>query len=909
MATRVFTFDQGPPELAGIAGLLSPGRTLLLVPTAMLGAHYKRLAEVDSLVLANPSGNFLFQRAIKELLPDRPFNGSEERLVLRRTFHEVANKDTVFERRLRQDVTSWRDALADLEERGLTFPQDAPADVGAELRDRLTALQTEFRKQCKKEGRESFGRLARAYIAGPMLDDIDQVVMVGFTFFTPLQQALLDACEKRGVCVSLFRPAPTRTNKAYSIFENTYADLPSAVPGPTSPVEAVTGESLLALRDNLFDVACRPTRHGDPSVRTLAFHHRHNEVSQALRRVGELLDSGVKPRDIVVVVRERGQYERLIEEEVQRLGLTSGGEPLKLTVPPRLLLLTPAGRFILAMYEIYGPDGLNMPPETFERLLASGWLGSLLQDTAAHVGAVTPQWLNGATTAGQWRERLVLLRRYLGRDDRSPRSAASYIDEATIDQWENALVLIERMCSRLFTEGEASITQHVERLLDELSRLSPEEMRQTEREVLERIRNELESATAQSTMQVDARDFSDILLGMAQQREDLADEDDAKPDELRVTTPEGFDTMHRPYVFYLGLDDATVPRRFSDTWPIPSRKMSQHAPLERYLFYTVVTGCTKELWLSFAENDQEGAYGPSVYLREVCRILVRDAFERPDDLPVVRTLAKTRVDPKFPIRRDAYRLDEIAHFALCPYRYKLERLDPRAGAYRSSFQINFLAQGRWLELIFNGLPARGEIQGKDLSRELNKVAGTALVQLTAEFPGLTRRQLTQLKQAVRVQRDKLLEYQKGYTFEAEPDRRLEFTLRRPGTEETDIRVSFSMCGIYRDGLFIKWNNVGQLHREWLLPAIESRNAGAQSIQGVTVLATLKDAVQWWSRLGNGILAHAGATNLSEKRRFDAHRGQVTSWIDSLEAGEFPKNPGPHCSLCPAQKECLGRNAE
>ena len=71
-------------------------------------------------------------------------------------------------------------------------------------------------------------------------------------------------------------------------------------------------------------------------------------------------------------------------------------------IEPRLLLLTPLGRFALALYELNRPGKLEITPDRFETMIASGWLGAAVQQTLHNLVAVRPQVFDHCETAADW---------------------------------------------------------------------------------------------------------------------------------------------------------------------------------------------------------------------------------------------------------------------------------------------------------------------------------------------------------------------------------------------------------------------------------------------------------------------------------------------------------------------------
>ena len=81
---------------------------------------------------------------------------------------------------------------------------------------------------------------------------------------------------------------------------------------------------------------------------------------------------------MAIVTRNGGEFVTVLQEEVRRLGVLE-----RLGIEPGLLLLTPVGRFALALYDLNAAGRLEHTPGQFEMMIASGWL--LLKSHASAV--------------------------------------------------------------------------------------------------------------------------------------------------------------------------------------------------------------------------------------------------------------------------------------------------------------------------------------------------------------------------------------------------------------------------------------------------------------------------------------------------------------------------------------------
>lgn len=90
-----------------------------------------------------------------------------------------------------------------------------------------------------------------------------------------------------------------------------------------------------------------------------------------------------------------------------------------------------------------------------------------------------------------------------------------------------------------------------------------------------------------------------------------------------------------------------------------------------------------------------------------------------------------------PAHRSHYRLEEVALYGLCPYRYKLERLSPPAKAHRETFQLRVLAQAEWLDALLRTLRDT-PIEKEALRTALHRSAEHVEAPIRTRFSGLRR---------------------------------------------------------------------------------------------------------------------------------------------------------------------------
>lgn len=289
-------------------------------------------------------------------------------------------------------------------------------------------------------------------------------------------------------------------------------------------------------------------------------------------------------KSIAIVTRNGAEFATILQEEARRLGLID-----QLRVEPRLLLLTPLGRFALSLYDMTRTGKLEITPDRFETMIASGWLGAAVQRTVRIFTSVRAQSFDQCSTLGDWEtafEQLTALTRTAPELARLPSSG---VEAGHIETWYRALKQIVDLHGRLFDNRPKSIAEHIKRLRDELSQLNPNDFRNDERELVERIILALQEVVGGSELQVDDREMGDLLSGMARGEEDNGDA--PEDNKVWVTTPESIDSVppdQAPHViFYLGLDQQRVPRPSSMPWPFFELDLDADAERERYLFLAV----------------------------------------------------------------------------------------------------------------------------------------------------------------------------------------------------------------------------------------------------------------------------------------------------------------------------------
>jgi hypothetical protein len=918
MPVVIVRYAETPPSDERLRTELAlTGDYTYIVATAALEDAREALAPSHQM---DDEGNpaLVFHKALRHFLASRLLTRAEERVALQRAMSRVAQGDAQREQQLRRDVFTWSEAIGDLAARGHSLDagispelqaQLVHQEIGALLRD----LQREYREAQRQAGKRTFEEAAFAYL-GTDYRPTSRVVLEGFTFLTPLQQHFVRTCLARGATVYFVHPYRDAQRRGFAVMDRTYGPFQAGAQERVLDTQsASSGNALGRLQRGLFTAAPSPVPPATDGRVTLEAHaHRHTEVTRCVEQIHQYLGQGILPEQIAVVTRNAAEFQTLLQEVAGLRGLD-----VTIGVPPRMLLLTPLGRFVLALYEVWRDGALQLDAEHLEAILASGWLGTAAQESVDPFSAVRVQMFNQCGTRAQWNEALERLHRLVAPQRlQGSRMPAASVNAATVSLWADGIERVETLCRQLFSGGERSIGAHVERLLNELDRLLPEQtMRQTEREVLGRIREVLLRLSESTSLAMRAAEFGDVLNSLVREYEQGQSEDAQEgaqqPGRVWITTPEGIDGYQKDYVFFLGVDNQRVPRAFVEPWPFYVPDIGEHQERERYLFLAVARAARQHLHLSFARADEGGVYRPSPYLEQVSDLLgvpITDVAAPPALSPTVaasrRSVGRAR--------RSTYKLAEIAHFALCPWRYKLERLSPSARQYRAEYQVILFAQAYWTNRALARMVDCEFPSGQDLLDSFHAVVDEKEEEVRKQFPALRPLHFATMRLHVRRALDYAAEkagdrpvsVRKGPSFEFEipdGDRTVHVTAAIPHVVERGI-AQYPLL----DDIMIS---------EWLLPANGSNTDRQPSIlDGIPVFTNQYAAVQWWQEtLRAGFFWQRARNSPSAPERFreDArtHYESAVQGIQDLlphiEAGHYPKNPGDHCRLCPVRGDCLG----
>lgn len=890
---------------------------------------YEHVVAANSLQLVRrrlqsllPAGSYReplrFDEAMRAKLPAPPLGRLNERINLQRGIRR-AIADPAIAQQVRHDLFAWLEALQllaaePLDLTGNVTPETIARFATPTVADVLRRLQLALRAQTTGP---TFEQAVHQMLAGGHFPLAPFVVMEGFTVLAPLHRRFVDACLSRGSTVCFVYPLAPAQARGFAMMRRTYAPYEPGAKVRSVPVAPWTAavSQLAWLRRALFAEEAPPLAIPPPdgSVTMRGYAHRHAEIAACMEQIRAYLDAGAYgPGDIAIVTRAPGEFEMLLQEQARLQGL-----PTQLAIAPRMLLLTPLGRFALTLYEIRQSGALRMTPAQFAGMLASGWLGSLAQATAGTFQAVQAQCFNRCRSLAEWRAALdaFAVRAMPPAGSRLP---AALVTPAVLTRWRDALAVVERMCDRLFTGSEQRMSDHIRLLLDELAQLDTHAIRESERAIIAKIGEALtEAAEKSSGLRLTAGEFGEVLNSLVKEYGHDADPAAATPENemVWIARPESIDSFMpagagslraKKVVFYLAVDEQRAPRAAPDPWPFHVDRLDEDREKERYLFLAVIRATGERLHLSYSRAGEDTSYRPSIYLEEAGRTLglpIEQLGRAQDDAGAP---AATRIRSPAQVTRDRYTLHELAQFGLCPYRYKLERLDSRARFCRDDFQLLFQAQAEWLRLLYGAARGRMATTEADLRELLEAALEKTREEARGTFPAIRafhwRGVEDQVRRRLAFRAATLPEPSFRMQIEEWPaDRRLEAPLgeRRVGL---DPAADFA---VKRGEIYVLLEDA-LLAREWLMPGAAPQEDAPERepVDALSLFASLYHAVQWWRRgLRLSLSSHRkSAAPVAERALFLA---EAAALIRDLEAGRYPKHPGEHCAWCPVRGLCLG----
>jgi hypothetical protein len=375
------------------------------------------------------------------------------------------------------------------------------------------------------------------------------------------------------------------------------------------------------------------------------------------------------------------------------------------------------------------------------------------------------------------------------------------------------------------------------------------------------------------------------------------------------------DGYAKKIMFYLGADNRRVPQQYPEPWPFYTHTIAEHQETERYLFLAVVRAARKHLHVSYAQADEREVYRPSPYLEQAAAVLGRtiDLVDCP--LPPADPAATAAPAAALQARRPQYGLAEIAHFGLCPFRYKLETLDRGARTYRDAndaFQLGPLAQAVWLDLACRRLEATGTAATTEdaIQSMLYDALDATRVAAEAAFPGLRELEWFTVERYARRDFANQARLLAGYQTRAIPGTPCSYVVP---VGDRVVQIDVPIRHAFQKGNYRYPFVADLLREEWLLPGSvpEDKDAQFEEVEGVRVFATLYHAVQWWQRATTTAFFYATTRGqrsefaTKQQENYGQVQEQIRHWLPLVEAGHYPKNPGDHCAYCPIRGECLG----
>ncbi|MEK3865838.1 hypothetical protein MHH60_20425 [Paenibacillus sp. FSL H7-0716] len=874
----------------------------------------------------------------------------EEKTFLKRAFKTVASGSPLLLDLFHKDSASFLRVLYDLSVQGIDLRNmDLPKEkleqlVNPQLGDYLVDIHRAFHDGLEGVGLSLFdgsGRdfLLRQFTPKPV------VIMEGFTFLTEMQHLFIQNCIKNKIDLYFIVPMHDPQINGFEVIQNTYKLIPDLMRKPLSTPHISEREDLHHLQKHLFSDNSSAYTENVSNITMQRYPNRDREMQACIEQLRNWFEAGTfKPNEVAVVMRRSKEFLDRFRDHLAMNPLIyypeGSDKPVEVTLlfPPRLLLLTPVGRFVLTLYRIWEDGHLRLSMEEMETVLASGWLGARLQDSTTLFRAVKHQFFSKCETRQQWEAVLDRLVENSGSDyERLP---LHLLDHRTITRWKEVVALLENVCARLFVTGQKRIADHIRLLQAELIKLLPKRLRRAEQEVLEQIQEVFKGLSEYYSIEITSDEFGEALHAMTRgttEEKDEEEEDNYDQDHiLRVVTPETLDGLNKAAVMYVAVDSQHTPALYSEPWPFYEDKREEHVMKERYMFLTVVRAAQNLLWLSYSLKDGERSYQKSTYLGEIERLMNKQVSVRTILDQIDITLAK--VPPIFPsapaARRRNYELNELAHYGLCPLRYRLELLHPEARVYRSAWQLNIVAQGIWLDKIYDELvkysgvwPNPLRVSSEDekieqLYRFLIQAKERVKNQVQETFPTFEATTWIAIERQVENQLKFHAKIRGKFTTRIFAGNREEIDILLPNDD--NVIVSFNVpyyLNAYKItvplmdyDLCHEWLLPGELRKEEVQTPNERRQSKLIEVGGINVFETQYHAVSWWRRT---IQAHVfeqfDTVNNDVTRGLRMHQQaseeQLGQWITSIEQNHFPKHAGEHCTTCPVRMECLGIREE
>lgn len=860
----------------------------------------------------------------------------EEKVMLFRAMNEVSKGTPQLRDLLRHDFASWIRILYGLAALGIDLRFTSLPDekrkqlVNPVIETHLKDIQSSFYVRLEAEGKRLFEAAARDYLQTDS-SPTDLVIMEGFTYFNDLQQWFIEQCSKQGKDIVFIVPYRECQKQAFSIIEETYkiVDFDHRVALDTPEISEKADIAFLQgqfLQNESSAVFLDTVS----NVHLGQYPNRDRELQGCIAQLKRWFDSGYEPKEVVVVMRRSKEFIDRLRDYMAMNPLyyqdktTGEMRTVELVTSPRLLLLTPVGRFILNLYQIWKENSLHLQADLLESILSSGWLGARVQDSTPVFRAVKYQYFTTCTSKEEWFSVLKKLEQDCEKD-KAFRLPVQLVDKETVRKWREVIELLDRACNRLFNQKEISVARHIEILQEELNQMLPKDLRRAERFVLVQIQNVFQELSTYFSIPLTTEEFGDAIHALT--KGENADEEDenqyeeVNADLLRIVTPETLDGMIYKAVLYLGCDNVHVPVLYPEPWPFYVDGRRKHLMTERYMFLTVVRSATEQLVLSYSQKDGDRSFQPSTYMQEIERLLgiKRGVQGILDTLDLSLAHNGVKAIKLRSAKRKSYDLSELAHYGLCPLRYRLELLHPEARMYRNEWQLQIYAQSTWLNRIY------GRIEQSDLkSSDENSFYQSllAFMELTREeirrmFPAFSPIVWHAIEIQVKDQLEYLANWQHRYFRNVFKGSKESFSILIDGeVEERTIKITFEIPYMLESKRFNLALFGDLLSGEWLLPGKDESGdkagLGEEEIEGVQLFSNQYQAVTWWRKTINSFFAiekrQAVVKNEQMqklKEHFESLPKKVGQLVKNIESNRFPMHSGEHCTSCPVRQECLG----
>ena len=822
-----------------------------------------------------------FRQALSHLIlvedNQLPATKFEEVTSFKRVTGRMEQDPTISEQ-LKRDRYSWLEALRAVEERGWNVKSDQIELVQHFAHPRLARLlgdvQSGFHDELAVAGKLNFEQAARAFLQRPTFRPPKTVIMEGFTRLTPLQQTFIERCLKVGNChVVMVYPYRAVQEEGFRAVQVTYARLADSLPERRhSPLLPMCDPSALRQLSEALFQSSPASIAPDQSVQLHAALNRTEEVERALDILLAYREKHPKA-DVALVTRDPEGYKPLLREAASRRGPEVEG---LFDLPAVHLLLTPVGRFIRHLYDAWdtSSERLNLEAENFSQMLASGWLGKRARESSVLFRALIPAYFARCKTLDEWTTTLQGMRhtQVLG-------GLQEWAAPADLDLWLNRLEAVGKLVNELFTAGPASLQAQMVRLEQALTTLEIDDVEEAEQAVIKRVMEVFHEFVDNSEFEVSAGEVAEIISAIGREITELENHF-----RITLTAPESVDSLRKDLIYYLGLDDARVPRPPADEWPLilPPSVLQQHYDFERYLFLSVVRAAKQELHLSYAEVDGQQPCRASLYLEEVAALMNQSVPRAVQPTQAAGERPNLKYPPLTLERRQEYQISELAQVQVCPRRAYLERLTGSAQYYRNAWQSDLLVQG----VLFSMATQRAEVLWPagfpDDVEEVKLSLRQEVEQLgRAQFPGIHPSRWPFLTRQVV---DNLLNSVKSYqaSMHALPTARFR---RHSQVKGQAVRLRGGYYGAISSSGKPTWSlNYDSLAQTWLLPPKRDD--------------TRRNAFDWWQNQMKNL-------TFKSKSVVDAElQGQEHELLNTNAA----PRPGPHCTYCPVAGLCLAQHS-